>query len=174
MHAPLAFRPAVAVAPGPMLNAVRAKVLRGEGIGARVVRGSALTFLGFGGSQGLRLASNLILTRLLFPEAFGLMAIIALFLTGLQMISDVGLVTCIVRSKRGNDPAFLNTTWTIQIIRGMLLCVACILMAGPVARFYEEPILQETDVWAGLCRACHGAFSRHALPRPTAISRWGG
>ncbi|MEM1159331.1 MAG: oligosaccharide flippase family protein [Pseudomonadota bacterium] len=124
------------------MSAVRARV-QGDGIGARVMRGSALTFFGFGASQALRLGSNLILTRLLFPEAFGLMAIISLFLTGLQMISDVGLVTCVVRSKRGNDPAFLNTTWTIQIIRGVVLGAICLAIAGPVARFYDEAILQE-------------------------------
>src|SRR5262245_35834854 len=35
--------------------------------------------------QALRFASNLILTRLLFPEAFGLMALVFVFVTGLHM-----------------------------------------------------------------------------------------
>lgn len=125
-----------------MLNAVRNR-LKGEGIGARVMRGSALTFMGYGASMVLRLGSNLVLTRLLFPEAFGLMAIVSLFHGALQMFSDIGLATCIVRSKRGNDPVFLNTCWTIQIIRGLILAVIAVAIAGPAARFYEEPMLQE-------------------------------
>ncbi|WP_299609864.1 oligosaccharide flippase family protein [uncultured Tateyamaria sp.] len=115
----------------------------GDGMGARVMRGSVLTFLGFGGGQFLRLLSNLILTRLLFPEAFGLMAIVSLFLAGLQMFSDVGLGTSIVRSKRGDDPVFLNTAWTLQVMRGVLLGLICCAIAGPVSRFYGEPILYE-------------------------------
>lgn len=123
-----------------MLGAIRTK-LSGDGLGARVMRGSALTFMGFGASQFLRLGSNLILTRLLFPEAFGLMAIVTLFLTGLQMISDIGLETCIVRSKRGEEPIFLNTAWTLQIIRHTMLALLCCVIARPVAAFYDEPAL---------------------------------
>ena len=132
-----------------MLGAIRTK-LSGDGLGARVMRGSALTFMGFGASQVLRLGSNLILTRLLFPEAFGLMAIVTLFLTGLQMISDIGLATCIVRSKRGDEPIFLNTAWTLQIIRHTILALICCAIAGPVAAFYGEPVLHGLMYGIGL------------------------
>ncbi len=125
-----------------MLSFLRTK-LSGDGIGARVIRGSALTFLGFGTSQFLRLASNLILTRLLFPEAFGLLAIVNLYLAGLQMLSDIGLTSIIVRSKRGEDPVFLDTCWTLQIIRGLLLTGITLALAKPLSEFYEEPILYE-------------------------------
>ncbi len=50
-----------------------------------------MTLGGVGGQQFLRLASNLILTRLMFPEAFGLMALIQTFMVGLQMFSDIGI-----------------------------------------------------------------------------------
>ena len=50
----------------------------GDGLGARIMRSAALTVFGFGASQALRLASNLILTRLLFPEAFGVMVLVGL------------------------------------------------------------------------------------------------
>jgi O-antigen/teichoic acid export membrane protein len=125
-----------------MLSAMSNR-LKGEGIAARVMRGSALTVMGYGASMVLRLGSNLILTRLLFPEAFGLMAIVSLFLTGLQMFSDIGLQTGIVRSKRGNDPVFLNTCWTMQIMRGAILAAIAVAISGPAARFYEEPMLEE-------------------------------
>ncbi|WP_147114331.1 oligosaccharide flippase family protein [Tateyamaria sp. syn59] len=125
-----------------MIGVIRRR-LSDDGMGARVMRGSVLTFLGFGGGQFLRLLSNLILTRLLFPEAFGLMAILSLFLAGMQMFSDIGLSASIVQSKRGNDPVFLNTAWTLQVMRGVLLGLICCVIAGPVAQFYEEPILYE-------------------------------
>jgi O-antigen/teichoic acid export membrane protein len=40
---------------------------------------------GLGTSQALRLASNLILTRLLVPEFFGIMAIAQVFMMGLGL-----------------------------------------------------------------------------------------
>lgn len=133
-----------------MLGVIRTK-LSGDGLGARVMRGSALTFMGFGTSQFLRLGSNLILTRLLFPEAFGLMAIVTLFMTGIQMISDIGLATCIVRSKRGDEPVFLDTAWTLQIIRHTVLALICCAVAGPVAAFYDEPILHGLMYGVAVC-----------------------
>jgi O-antigen/teichoic acid export membrane protein len=74
--------------------------------------------LKFGGNNALRLGSNLILTRLLFPEAFGLMALVQVFLTGLQMFSDFGLQASVIRSSPRRGSGFLHTAWTVQILRG--------------------------------------------------------
>ena len=119
------------------------KVLGGNGLMARVARSSSFIILGYGGSQALRLASNLILTRLLFPEAFGLMALISVVTVGLMLFSDVGISPSIAQSKRGDDPAFLNTAWSIQILRGVLLWIIATLMAGPIAAFYDLPELAQ-------------------------------
>jgi len=61
------------------------------------------------------------MTRLLMPEMFGVMAIANIFLVGLALFSDLGLRQNIIQSKRGDDPLFLNTVWTIQILRGAVL-----------------------------------------------------
>ena len=86
---------------------------QGSGLMARATRSAGLNLMGFGTGQVLRLASNLILTRLLFPEAFGVMAMVSVFLMGLAMFSDVGVGPAIMQSKRGDDRDFLNTAWTI-------------------------------------------------------------
>ena len=54
----------------------------GDGFQARSLRGGAFTVFQFGAQNAIRLASNLILTRILFPEAFGLMALITVLMTG--------------------------------------------------------------------------------------------
>ena len=79
--------------------------MSGEGVRARALRGSALTLISFGGSNLLRLASNLILTRLLFPEAFGLMALVSVVTVGLTLFADVGIAPSIAHSTRGDAPA---------------------------------------------------------------------
>ncbi len=111
------------------------------GIWGRVARGSAYTVVGFGLAQVIRLAANLILARLLFPEAFGLMALVTVVMVGLTMFSDIGITPSIQSSKRGDDPAFLDTAWTIQLIRGVLLTLAATALAWPMAWFYDEAML---------------------------------
>lgn len=115
--------------------------MTGQGLGARVLRSSLLTVGGFGFSQVVRLASNLILTRLLFPEAFGLMALVMVFIMGLHQFSDVGVVPAILQSKRGDDRAFLDTGWTMQVVRGFGLWVVACALAWPASLLYGAPEL---------------------------------
>lgn len=118
-------------------------LLLDEGMKARAIRGTALSIVGFGGLQLIRLISNLILTRLLFPEAFGLMALVFVFISAIEMFSDIGIHTAIVQSKRGDDPAFLNTAWTLQVIRGVVLWGIACLITVPVANLYGQDALKQ-------------------------------
>ncbi|MCF6233927.1 MAG: oligosaccharide flippase family protein [Rhodobacteraceae bacterium] len=111
---------------------------RGSGLMARVLRSASWVLIGYGGSQVVRLAANLILTRLLFPEAFGLMALVSVVTIGLELFSDVGIGPSIAQNARGDDPDFLDTAWTIQVIRGFGLWLCACLLAWPVAQFYGE------------------------------------
>lgn len=107
----------------------------------KVVQGTVFVAAGFAVSSILRLGGNLVLTRLLFPEAFGLMVIVQAVIIGVQLTSDVGIRGSIIYHERGEDPAFLNTAWTLQIIRGMILWLVIAAIAWPVAAFYEKPEL---------------------------------
>lgn len=108
----------------------------------QAIAGTAWTIFGYGASQSLRLGSNLLLTRLLVPELFGLMALVTVFIVGLNLFSDLGTTPSIIQNKRGEEPIFLNTVWTIQVFRGFGLWLGFLLIAFPVAQFYEEPRLQ--------------------------------
>ena len=108
---------------------------------SRAIHSGAWIGAGFAVQKALQLGSNLILTRLLFPEAFGLMALAMVFLVGLAMFSDIGLKPSVIRDPRGDDPVFLNTAWTIQVARGLLLCVIGAAIAYPVSLIYGQPIL---------------------------------
>ncbi|MEG0965300.1 MAG: oligosaccharide flippase family protein [Pseudomonas sp.] len=80
-------------------------------------------------SQVLRLGGNLIIARLLVPEMFGVMVIATTVSVLLHLLSDVGLRQNIIQSRRGDDPLFLNTAWTVQIIRGFVLFSLTLLLA---------------------------------------------
>jgi O-antigen/teichoic acid export membrane protein len=106
-----------------------------------VLQNSVVEVLTYGATQALRLGSNLILTRLLFPEAFGLMVVVGIVLFGLTMLSDVGILQAVIQNPRGDDEDFLNTAWTLQIMRGGLLCVLTWCIAYPASLFFDKPEL---------------------------------
>lgn len=107
----------------------------------------------------IRLASSLILTRLLAPEIYGVMSLVWIVLYGLQMFSDVGLGPAIIRDKRGEEADFLNTAWTVQAIRGAVLWGGACLAAKPMALFYGQPELTQLIPVAGLTAIISGFAS---------------
>lgn len=131
----------------------------GDGLQARSIRSSLLTGLSFGAANLIRLGGNLILTRILFPEAFGIMALVQVVMTGLNMFSDIGVRASIIQNARGEDPRFLDTAWIIQIARGVILWALTWAFAAPVATFYEAPILAELLPVAGLVALFQGLAS---------------
>lgn len=105
---------------------------------ARAVHGSLWTVAGFAASQIVRLGSNIALAALLFEEAFALMAIVMAVMQGLHMFSDLGLGPNVVQSRRGDNQEFLDTAWTVQVLRGVLLAAIATALAWPIAAFYAR------------------------------------
>jgi O-antigen/teichoic acid export membrane protein len=97
---------------------------------ARMLRAGSWTVFAYGCTLVLRLASSLIMTRLLAPEAFGLIAIVVTIGMVATLLSDIGIRQAIVHSDRGDDPLMLNTAWTMQIVRGVLIWTVCCVIAA--------------------------------------------
>ena len=108
----------------------------------RVINAGSWALGGYAIGQILRLASNLILARLLFPEAFGIMAIAAAIYVGVVMLTDVGIGQSIIVHQDGGDDLFLDTAWALQIIKGILITLVLILGSGWAADFYDDDRLQ--------------------------------
>jgi O-antigen/teichoic acid export membrane protein len=107
----------------------------------RALRATLWTIISYGATQCLRVINSIILTRLLMPEAFGEMIVVITLIVGMGMLSDIGLEPSVVQSKRGDEVTFLNSAWTLQSLRGMLLWVVALLLAYPAAHFYKDPRL---------------------------------
>lgn len=114
-------------------------------LGSKARSGTIWIVGAFGIGQIVRLATNIALAALLFEEAFALMALVTAVMVGLAMFSDVGLQQNVIQSPRGDDPDFLNTAWTIQVIRGLVLALLACAVAWPMAAFYSanDPMAQE-------------------------------
>lgn len=102
------------------------------GLKARVIRAGSWIMGGQAVAQVLRLVTNVCMARLLFPDAFGLMAVVYMLATALALFSDLGVARTVVLSPNGNDGAFLDTAWTIQLVRTQGLALAVLVAAGLV------------------------------------------
>lgn len=105
-------------------HAVRAPALKG-----RVLRAGKWTLGSTLAAMLLRLATNVVLARLLFPDAFGLMSVVTMLITAMGLFSDIGIGRSVIQSRNGGGPEFLDTAWTVQVIRGFGLGFGCIALA---------------------------------------------
>jgi len=106
---------------------------------ARVFKSGSWTLGSYAYAQILRFISNLILTRLLFPQAFGLMMIVQSISSGITMVTDLGASQSIIRSERGDEPGFVNTAWTVQILQGGLVALLLTVTAPLGAAWFSQP-----------------------------------
>lgn len=94
-----------------------------------IAKATLWTLSGYAVSVVLRLGSSLVMTRLLAPEMFGLMALSMAIIQGLAMVSDLGLQQLAVSSKNFDDREFKRTLWTVQFVRGGVIFVSMLLVA---------------------------------------------
>jgi O-antigen/teichoic acid export membrane protein len=118
------------------------------GLRARVLAAGGWTVAGFALSQAIRFGANLVMTRLLVPEMFGVMAIAMMVMYGLALFSDVGLRQSIVQSRRGGETAFLDTAWAVQIVRGVVIWGAALGVAAGFVLLNVIGILPSEGVYA--------------------------
>ena len=118
----------------------------------RAMSASVWVLTGSVASGVIRLLTNLVLTRLLFPEAFGLMLMASTVISIVVMLSDLGIHQSIIRAPHGDDPLYLDTAWFFQIARGGVLWIAASLLAFllhiganagwvPAGSTYSDPAL---------------------------------
>jgi O-antigen/teichoic acid export membrane protein len=107
----------------------------------------------------VRFGSNLLLTRLLLRESFGLMALVNVFILGLELLSDIGVRAVVIQNEKGDRRDFLDTAFTIQAARGFFLYGLVWLAAEPFAAHYGDPRLAEILPVTGLTAIINGFLS---------------
>jgi O-antigen/teichoic acid export membrane protein len=134
---------------------------------SRALKGTYFIVASYGMAMALRFFSSIVLTRLFAPELFGLMTLVTTIAVGLSLFSHIGLEDSVIQNPRGDDEPFINTAWTIQVLRGVALWLAMVILAWPIARFYDPrliwllPVVGFGSVISGLSSPCLLSLSRH-------------
>ncbi len=119
------------------------------------------SFLGKWGSQVFSLIIVAILSRLLLPEDFGLIALATVFTLLAQILTDQGFGDAIVQRSE-LETAHLNTAFWVNVSFGIAMALMIISASGLIATFYQEPRLAPVLHWLSLGFAI-GGFSSTQL-----------
>jgi O-antigen/teichoic acid export membrane protein len=104
----------------------------------KTIHSALWTIGGYGAAQVLRFGANLALAAVLEPQYFGLMAVINILLMGILLFSDIGIAQSIINHPNGETRDFLDTAWTVQVLRGFLLWAIALVLTVPTAHFYQD------------------------------------
>lgn len=104
------------------------------------VRGGVVTVLSQGISTLVNLVSTVVLARLLSPEDFGVMSMVAAITAFAALFQDLGLSTAAVQKGQLSHALQSNLFW-VNVALGTLLTGTLATAAPLVARFYDRPEL---------------------------------
>lgn len=90
-------------------------------------------------NRAIQLAKVAILAHLLPPEEFGILGIGFLSLAVFEHFSQLGVNAALIQQEEENVDTYLNTTWVLQIARGLLLTTTIFVLAPYFASWFGEP-----------------------------------
>ena len=105
---------------------------------SKAVNATLWTVIAYGSAIALRTLNSLVLTHVLKPEIFGLMTLATTMIMGISLLADIGLNPSVIQNPRGDDPDFLNTVWTLQVIQNSGIFLVLLCLAWPMGLFYHD------------------------------------
>src|SRR5260221_8869115 len=126
----------------------------------RSVRGGVISF----GAQGVKIIVQFgavaVLARLLPPQAFGLIAMVAAFGGVLDLIKEFGFSAATIQ-RPDITRAQVTTLFWINAAVGTAIAVALVLAAPLIARFYHQPELVTVTRWLAPGFLISGLTTQH-------------
>ena len=122
-----------------LLVAVHQALSSGEDLVNQTVTGGLWVGLYNVGDRLLQLGTVLFLARLLDPTAFGILGIALVTRSALRRLTKFGLNTALIQHQEDDIDAYLNTVWTVELARGVLVAATLYLSAPLVSSFFGEP-----------------------------------
>jgi len=110
----------------------------GGTLSQRVVKGGFWVFLLRIVNRGVSLIRLIILARILAPSDFGLMGIALLTMSTLETFSQTGFQQALIQKKE-DIKSYLNSAWTVLILRGFILFIILYFIAPYAAIFFDSP-----------------------------------
>lgn len=106
----------------------------------KALTGFLWTFIDQFATKGISIVVQIILARLLLPEDFGLVAMVAVFLAVGNALVDSGMTQSLIRTKNPDEEDY-STVFFMNVIVSLFI-YSCIYINSPIiADFYEEPRL---------------------------------
>ena len=111
-----------------------------DSLKSKTLHALSWSFLESAGLQGVRFVVGIVLARLLFPEQFGLIGMLTIFMALAQTFLDSGFGAALIQ-KRDATQIDTCSIFYFNIAVGLVVAGFLCLVAPWIAAFYNQPIL---------------------------------
>jgi len=113
--------------------------------GAATRRGILWSTASFLGGRALTFVAIVVLARVLTPSEFGVVAAVTIFLSLLDVISDIGMKATVVYEQEHGISSRVQTAFTVNLIFAAILTAGGVLLAPLIAQFFS--LAHHTDLF---------------------------
>ena len=106
------------------------------------IKGLYWSFVEKIGAQGVQFIVGLFLARILFPEDYGLIGMLMIFIAISGAIIDGGLPIALIRKKNSSDTDYSTVFW-YNLFISIVLFIIFFFSSKYIAIFYEKEILED-------------------------------
>ena len=128
----------------------------------KTIQGGLARLLAQGANFALRVGSLMILARLLGPEDYGLVGMVAAFTGVLSLFRDFGLSSAAIQRAEVTQEQISTLFW-INLLVGVLLTLLTVAMAPAIAAFYHQPRLVAVSAVMALGFLFNAAGIQHSV-----------
>lgn len=94
------------------------------------------------GGQIIQFIVSIILARILMPEEFGLLGMLAIFMALGNSLIDSGMSSSLIRTQDADERDF-SSVFFINVIASIIIYLILYLASPFIAKFFEQPILAD-------------------------------
>jgi O-antigen/teichoic acid export membrane protein len=127
----------------------------------KTIRGGSARISALAASSVLRVASLMVLARLLEPNDFGLIGMVTVFTGILSLFRDFGLSAATVQRTTVTEEQTSTLFW-INVLVGAMLTVIGVVLGPAVSTFYHEPRLVRVTAIVAFGFLLNGAGVQHS------------
>ncbi len=122
-----------------LLETLRRLLRPDDDMADRTVTGGVWVTINNLADRILQLATVLVLAQLIGPAAFGLFGIALLVQSALKRLTKLGLNSALIQHREENVDTYLDTVWTVELARGLVLGAVLYLSAPLVSSLFGDP-----------------------------------
>jgi teichuronic acid exporter len=112
-----------------------------DSLKSKTINALSWSFIEYSWVHGIRFLVGIILARLLFPEQFGLIGMLGIFIAVAQVFLDSGFGAALIQRQEITQ-VHICSIFYFNIVIGILATIILFLIAPWVAVFYNQPLLE--------------------------------